>query len=389
MGKFHSEDDELIVNPAEGEGEAISAVPTTEPDLPPTTPTEPIADVESTRAADPTVPEQRFRSEGEAVEPAPAEEAPAAPMDAPAEVPAADAAPADAPVAPEAAPEAAPMAPVGAPVADVPAAAPMVEPQPEAEVAPAAPVDGVVPAAAPVAPEVAAAPETGAVEPAPAAPVEEPVDSEPAQRFKQEGDEISVVGTEDPTMPADTESSECPKSGETCVDKDIKAPINPVIEQEDELDENVGTQADSPSEVPTKDIEVAITPEEAQTEEQVIGEIEQCMRMEGEDLAEAEAGDQDVNATVNVNVRKDDGDEHAEDSTDAGADVADNGDQAPVQRGKKHFKCEDSVEPSETVADVVNPEKDNVDDIVPVPDPNEGNPEQMFNSFMQDGGSWL
>ena len=346
--------------------------------MPPTTPLEPVNDVESTRApeADPTVPEQRFRfrSEGEEVEApaAPAEsapEAPAAPMDAPA-APAADASPADAP--------AAPAAPAVVP-ADVPAAAPMAEPQPDAEVAPAAPAEGVAPAA-PVAPEVAATPEVGAVEPAPAAPAEEaPVDNAaPQARFKQEGEEITIQ-TEEPRTPPEVETAECPETGDEYVDKNIKEPINPVIEQEDGL-----------AEEPTHDDVTAITPETAEDDE-ALAEIDQCMRMEDE--AEVEAGDQDVNATVNVNVRKDDGDEHAEDTAETGAEVSDDGDQAPEQCGgsKKLFKSEgDQIE---TVADIVDAPP--AEDVVPVPDPNAGSPDasgdpnQMFGQWMQEGGDWL
>lgn len=391
MSKYRSEDEDVIVeNPAAGEGEEISAVPTAEPDMPPTSTPDPVNPVESTRApeADPTVPEQRFRfrSEGEEVEapaaPADAPAAPAAPMDAPA-APAADAAPADAP--------AAPAAPAVVP-ADVPAAAPMAEPQPDAEVAPAAPAEGVAPAA-PVAPEVAATPEVGAVEPAPAAPAEEaPVDNAaPQARFKQEGEEISVVATPDPRTPAETETATCPETGDQCVDKDIKEPINPVIEQEDELAEDVSTEAPAPAEEPTKDDITAITPETAEDDDAAIAEIDQCMRMEDE--AEVEAGDQDVNATVNVNVRKDDGDEHAEDTAETGAEVSDDGDQAPEQCGgsKKLFKSEgDQIE---TVADIVDAPP--AEDVVPVPDPNagspdaSGDPDQVFGQFMQEGGDWL
>lgn len=395
MSKYRSEDEDVIVeNPAAGEGEAISAVPTAEPDMPPTSTPDPVNPVESTRApeADPTVPEQRFRfrSEGEeveapapeaapAAEPAPAE-APAAPMDAPA-APAADAAPADAP--------AVPAAPAVVP-ADVPAAAPMAEPQPDAEVAQAAPAEGVAPAA-PVAPEVAATPEVGAVEPAPAAPAEEaPVDNAaPQARFKQEGEEITIQ-TEEPRTPPEVETTECPETGDECVDKNIKEPINPVIEQEDDLAEDVGTEAPAPAAEPTHDDVTAITPETAE-DDAALAEIDQCMRMEDE--AEVEAGDQDVNATVNVNVRKDDGDEHAEDTAETGAEVSDDGDQAPEQCGgsKKLFKSEDDQ--IETVADIVDAPP--AEDVVPVPDPNagspdaSGDPDQVFGQFMQEGGDWL
>ncbi len=405
MNKYRSLDEDVIVeNPAAGEGETISAVPTAEPDMPPTTPIEPVSDVESTRApeADPTVPEQRFRfrSEGEAdpaAAPAAPAEAPAAPIDAPAEAPAADAAPADAPAA----------APV-APVADVPAAAPMVEPQPEAEVAPAAPAEGAIPAAAPVAPEVAASPEIGAVEPAPAAPAEEPaIDQSPAQcggksggkKLNQDGGEAiaAVEPGNEPTVPETSEGSECPVTGEPCVDKDITEPINPVIKTDApaQLDETVADVIGEPAaagtdnagdtepiESPTHDDNPAVEPEgpAVTPEEEAIAEISQFMRM-ADDSAAAEAGDQDVNATVNVNVRKDDGDEHAEDTADTGAQVSDDGDQKPSQLAKG-FKSQTT----EGTAPIIDPAEDEaIADQIPTPP----DAEQMFRGFMQEGGSWL
>ena len=419
MAKYYRSEDEapIVESPVtDDEGQVIAATATTEPDLPPAGPTEPISDVESTREpeADPTVPEQRFRQEGEEVEAAPAPEAPAdapaapAPMDAPAEVPAADAAPAEAPVAP--APEGVPAAPADAPVADVPTAAPMVPPQPEAEVAPVAPAEGEVAPAAPVAPEVEA----------PTAPVDQPVEDAPVQcgggkggkGFKQEdGEEISAVSTPEPRMPADTESETCPETGNEYVTKDVNEPINPVIEQEDDLatDDDANNEGDEaggtePAEAGKTDDITIIEPDAAEQQEDAENEIDeatmsfrQAFRMEGE--AEVEAGDQDVNATVNVNVRKDDGDEHADDTAETGTEVSDNGDQTPSQRFRQEGE-ESTVAPEtvETVADVTKvetgeaPEDKVVDAVVPDPiDPNAGNPdpEQMFNSFMQEGGQWL
>lgn len=417
MAKYYRSEDEapIVESPVtDDEGQVIAATATTEPDLPPAGPIEPISDVESTREpeADPTVPEQRFRQEGEEVEAAPAPEAPAeapaepAPMDAPAEVPAADAAPAEAPVAP--APEGVPAAPADAPVADVPAAAPMVPPQPEAEVVPVAPAEGEVAPAAPVAPEVEA----------PTAPVDQPVEDAPVQcsggkggkGFKQEdGEEISVVETPEPTMPADTESETCPETGNEYVTKDVNEPINPVISQDDEIADDANNEGDEaggtvPAETGKTDDITAIEPDAAETQDEAIAEVDeatmsfrQAFRMEGE--AEVEAGDQDVNATVNVNVRKDDGDEHADDTAETGTEVSDNGDQTPTQYFRQEGE-ETAVAPEtvETVADVTKvetgeaPEDKVVDAAVPDPiDPNAGNPdpEQCFQSFMQEGGSWL
>ena len=414
MAKHYRSEDEapIVESPVvDDEGQVIAATATTEPDLPPAGPIEPISDVESTREpeADPTVPEQRFRQEGEEVEAAPAPEAPAeapaapAPMDAPAEAPAADAVPAEAPVAP--APEGVPAAPADAPVADVPAAAPMVPPQPEAEVAPVAPAEGEVAPAAPVAPEVEA----------PTAPVDQPVEDAPVQcggkrGFKQEdGEEISVVETPEPTMPADTESETCPETGNEYVTKDVNEPINPVISQDDEIADDANNEGDEaggtvPAETGKTDDITALEPEAAEDQQEAEAEIDeatmsfrQAFRMEGE--AEVEAGDQDVNATVNVNVRKDDGDEHADDTAETGTEVSDNGDQAPEQFFRQEGE-ETAVAPEtvETVADVTKvetgeaPEDKVIDAAVPDPvDPNAGNPdpEQCFQSFMQEGGSWM
>lgn len=397
MAKYYRSEDEapIVESPvADEEGQVIAATATTEPDLPPAGPVEPIAEVESTREpeADPTVPEQRFRQEGEEVEAAP-EAAPAeAPMDAPAEVPAADAAPAEAPMAPEAAPapEGVPAAPADAPVADVPAAAPMVPPQPETEVAPMAPE--AAPEAAPVAPEVEA----------PTAPAEEPVEDAPVQHFRQEeGEEISVVATEDPRMPADTESETCPESGDECVTKDIKEPINPVIEQEDELaadpsedealkegEEAGGTE---PAEVETHNDITAIEPEAAEDQEAAENEVEeatmrfsQAFHMEDDATeipVESDNGDQDVN--VQVEVRKDDGDAHED---------------APVQRFGFRQEGEEAPEVVETVSDVTKvdteqPAEDDIADaVVPDPiDPDAGNPDpdQCFSSMFNMGGEWM
>ena len=400
MAKYYRSEDEapIVESPvADEEGQVIAATATTEPDLPPAGPVEPIAEVESTREpeADPTVPEQRFRQEGEEVEAAPEAapaEAPAAPMDAPAEVPAADAAPAEAPMAPEAAPapEGVPAAPADAPVADVPAAAPMVPPQPETEVAPMAPE--AAPEAAPVAPEVEA----------PTAPAEEPVEDAPVQHFRQEeGEEISVVATEDPRMPADTESETCPESGDECVTKDIKEPINPVIEQEDEItadpsedealkegEEAGGTE---PAEVETHNDITAIEPEAAEDQEAAENEVEeatmrfsQAFHMEDDATeipVDSDNGDQDVN--VQVEVRKDDGDAHED---------------APVQRFGFRQEGEEAPEVVETVSDVTKvdteqPAEDDIADaVVPDPiDPDAGNPDpdQCFSSMFNMGGEWM
>lgn len=395
MAKHYRSEDEapIVESPVvEDEGQVIPAVATTEPDMPPAPQTETIADVESTREAD-TDPEltSYFHMEGEEAAPAPAEdpaapadaapaEAPAAPMDAPAEVPAADAAPAVAPAE-------APMAPAEAPIADVPAAAPMVPPQPETEAAPMVPQEGEVPPAAPVAPEVEA----------PTAPAEEPVEDAPVQHFRQEeGEEISVVATPEPRMPVEGETAECPETGDEYVTKDIKEPINPVIEQEDELvvDDDAAEDNDTaggtePVETGKTDDIVALEPEDSEDQQEAEAEAEmmfrQAFRMEEEEAITSDNGDQDVD--VHVEVRKDDGDEH---------EVDEPGD-APVEQRFRQEEGEDPVT-VETAADVAKidepkPADDEIADaIVPDPiDPNAGNPdpEQMFSSFMQDGGSWM
>ena len=395
MAKLYRSEDEapIVESPVvEDEGQVIPAVATTEPDMPPAPQTETIADVESTREAD-TDPEltSYFHMEGEEAAPVPAEEpaapadaapaeAPAAPMDAPAEVPAADAAPAVAPAE-------APMAPAEAPIADVPAAAPMVPPQPETEAAPMVPQEGEVPPAAPVAPEVEA----------PTAPAEEPVADAPVQRFRQEeGEEISVVSTPEPRMPVEGETAECPETGDEYVTKDIKEPINPVIEQEDELvvDDDAAEDNDTaggtePVETGKTDDIVALEPEDSEDQQEAEAEAEmmfrQAFRMEEEEAITSDNGDQDVD--VHVEVRKDDGDEH---------EVDEPGD-APVEQRFRQEEGEDPVT-VETAADVAKidepkPADDKIADaIVPDPiDPNAGNPdpEQMFSSFMQDGGSWM
>lgn len=395
MAKHYRSEDEapIVESPVvEDEGQVIPAVATTEPDMPPAPQTETIADVESTREAD-TDPEltSYFHMEGEEAAPAPAEEpaapadaapaeAPAAPMDAPAEVPAADAAPAVAPAE-------APMAPAEAPIADVPAAAPMVPPQPETEAAPMVPQEGEVPPVAPVAPEVEA----------PTAPAEEPVEDAPVQHFRQEeGEEISVVATPEPRMPVEGETAECPETGDEYVTKDIKEPINPVIEQEDELvvDDDAAEDNDTaggtePVETGKTDDIVALEPEDSEDQQEAEAEAEmmfrQAFRMEEEEAITSDNGDQDVD--VHVEVRKDDGDEH---------EVDEPGD-APVEQRFRQEEGEDPVT-VETAADVAKidepkPADDEIADaIVPDPiDPNAGNPdpEQMFSSFMQDGGSWM
>ena len=395
MAKLYRSEDEapIVESPVvEDEGQVIPAVATTEPDMPPAPQTETIADVESTREAD-TDPEltSYFHMEGEEAAPVPAEEpaapadaapaeAPAAPMDAPAEVPAADAAPAVAPAE-------APMAPAEAPIADVPAAAPMVPPQPETEAAPMVPQEGEVPPAAPVAPEVEA----------PTAPAEEPVADAPVQRFRQEeGEEISVVSTPEPRMPVEGETAECPETGDEYVTKDIKEPINPVIEQEDELvvDDDAAEDNDTaggtePVETGKTDDIVALEPEDSEDQQEAEAEAEmmfrQAFRMEEEEAITSDNGDQDVD--VHVEVRKDDGDEH---------EVDEPGD-APVEQRFRQEEGEDPVT-VETAADGAKidepkPADDKIADaIVPDPiDPNAGNPdpEQMFSSFMQDGGSWM
>lgn len=396
MAKYYRSEDEapIVESPvADEEGQVIAATATTEPDLPPAGPVEPIAEVESTREpeTDPTVPEQRFRQEGEEIEAAPApeapaEEAPAAPMDAPAEVPAADAAPAEAPVAP--APEGVPAAPAEAPIADVPAAAPMVPPQPEAEVAPVAPAEGEAAPAAPVAPEVEA----------PTAPVDQPVEDAPVQcgknGFKQEdGEEMSVVETPEPRMPADTESETCPETGDEYVTKDVKEPINPVIEQEDEISESDDAGGTVPDEEGKTDDITIVEPETAESEQDVEEEIEQAtmgfrqaFHMEDDATeipaeVESDNGDQDVN--VQVEVRKDDGDAHED---------------TPEQRFGFRQEGEEAPEVVETVADVnkvetgEDAEGETIDAVIPDPiDPNAGNPDpdQCFRSFMQEGGGWM
>ena len=391
MAKYYRSEDEapIVESPVtDDEGQVIAATATTEPDLPPAGPVEPIAEVESTREpeVDPTVPEQRFRQEGEEVEAVPAPEAPAeapaapAPMDAPAEVPAADAAPAEAPVAP--APEGVPAAPADAPVADVPAAAPMVPPQPETEVAPMAPE--AAPEAAPVAPEVEA----------PTAPAEEPVEDAPVQRFRQEdGEEMSVVETPEPTMPANTESETCPETGDEYVTKDITEPINPVIEQDDEISEGDDAGGTVPDEEGKTDDITIVEPEAAESEQDVEEEIEQAtmgfrqaFHMEDDATeipaeVESDNGDQDVN--VQVEVRKDDGDAHGD---------------TPEQRFGFRQEGEETPEVVETVADVnkvetgEDAEGETIDAVIPDPiDPNAGNPDpdQCFSSFMQEGGGWM
>lgn len=401
MSKYVSEDDAPIVDtPIEGgEGEVITAVSGTEPDMPAQDHDEAIADVTSTRDGDiapeaAPAPEQRFRfrqEEGEVTEvpaeapaaapaapaeapvaPVEAPEAPAAPMDAPAEAPAADGIPADAPAAP---------------IADVPAAAPMVAPQPEADVAPMVPQEGEVPAAAPVAPEVEA----------PTAPVEAPVENAPAacgkKGFRQEdGEEISVVATEEPTAPPKTETEECPESGDEYVTKDVDEQIAPVIAtQEDEMT-NLEANPTEPVEAEKTNEETIIDPEFAEEQEAAEQEVEQMFRMgyRMEDEAEVSTdseGGQDVD--INVQVRKDDGDAHEADETEV--------EPAPEQR----FRQEDEGEKIETVADITSAPVDApvpdevVDDTVPTPDPNignpdpENNPEACFQQMFMDGGQWL
>lgn len=427
---YRSEDDAPIVESpvTDDNGQVVPAVATTEPDMPPAPQTETIADVESTREADTdTELTSYFHMEGEEAA-APAEDpsaapeaAPAeAPMDAPAETQAADAAPAEAPAA---APAEMPAAPAEAPIADVPAAAPMVPPQPEAEVAPMVPQEGEVPPAAPVAPEVEA----------PTAPAEEPVADAPVQRFRQEeGEEISVVATPEPRMPAEGETDECPETGDEYVTKDIKEPINPVIEQEDDVvvddassdsDNAGGTE---PVETGKTDDTVALEPEISEDQQEAEAEAEmlfrQAFRMEDEEAVSSDNGDQDVD--VHVEVRKDDGDEHeVEGPGDTPVEqrfgfrqdgdklppppkeiVVGNGPTVPGKKSNEKLPAAPPDKGSPVLEDGINNENivdklaggetsdETVDNIVPDPvDPNAGNPdpEQMFSSFMQDGGSWL
>jgi len=174
---FRSEDTSI----PETQAEVISVTDSSPaPDAPPTTPLEPIAEVESTHHGDaeevPADVQQYFHMEDEAEEPAPEgegeapapvvdetvsnveveapAEAPAeAPMDAPAALPGADALPADAPVSPSAvpavAPDGTPLTPAATPIADVPTAAP-IAPQPETDVAPMVPQVGEDGAPAPI-----------------------------------------------------------------------------------------------------------------------------------------------------------------------------------------------------------------------------------------------
>lgn len=395
MSKYVSEDDAPIVEtPIEsGEGEVITAVSGTEPDMPAQDHDEAIADVTSTRdgdiaPADAPAPEQRFRfrqEEGEVAEvpAAPAEvpaeapvapaEAPAAPMDAPAAMPAADGVPAEAPAAP-----------AEAPIADVPAAAPMVAPQPEADVAPMVPQEGgEVPAATPVAPEVEA----------PTAPAEAPVENAPSacgkKGFRQEDGEPMHVTDTEPRMPAEAENEVCPETGEEYETKNVNEPINPVIEQDDELSDDSNLESPDetePVETEKTNDETVLDPEFAEDQEAAEAEVEQLFRMgyrmedEAEISTDSEGG-QDVD--INVQVRKDDGDAHEADETEV--------EEAPEQRFRQEG---DEIE---TVADVVDAPStepvpdDVVDDVVPTPDPNAGNPDpdQSFNSFMMDGGDWM
>ncbi|WP_458463099.1 hypothetical protein [Paenibacillus sp.] len=375
--KYRSEDDdqlETVVEVSEQGGEPVVAT-TSEPENPPTTEIQdPVNPVESSNDVPEEGPVARFRSEGEDVPvapEAPAEEAPAAPV-AP-EAPEAPAAPAEIPAADPAA------APV---VADVPQAAPMapVEPQPEAEVA--APLaDGVVPPAAEVAPQVEA----------PTAPVEAPIDNAPVAdeppanedaalkqyfRLEDEGEPIAVTDTE-PSLPETTEVEETGDDSE--IVKDVNEPINPVVsDQEDGLAEDVGTEAPAPAEVGTHDEENIVGPDAANTETEeeaeAEAEVEMIFRMEDGEEVSSDNGDQDVD--VHVEVRKDDGDEH--DSEENGAEM---------RFGFRQEEC-----PDKEICETEEAEKE-IDDIVPVPDPNAGNPvteaDMFFDSCMFQDGSWL
>jgi len=218
------------------------------------------------------------------------------------------------------------------------------------------------------------------------------------------------VETPEPTMPAETESETCPETGNEYVTKDVNEPINPVISQADEIaaDDDANNEGDEaggtePAETGKTDDITVIEPDASEQQDEAEAEIDaatmsfrQAFRMEGE--AEVEAGDQDVNATVNVNVRKDDGDEHADDTAETGTEVSDNGDQNPAQFFRQEGDEAAAPEIVETVADVNKVETGDdaedkaVDNAVPDPiDPNAGNPdpEQCFQSFMQEGGQWM
>ena len=381
MAKYYrSEDDEkeLLVEspetpeiPGEGnasgnDGEPIPAVATPGPSEPPPPEIETIADIN--RAGDEPEEskfEEFFRMEGDENQ-APVEE-PVAPAEAPV-------APAEAPVAP---------AEGEAPVVGVPAAEPMADPsapQPETEVTTGAPAMPPAEDGAPAAPAADTAPAEANLAPVenPNEPVEEPVNNAPVARFRQEdGDAISVVETPEPTEPAKTETETCPETGDECVTKDVNEPINPVISQEDPITadddsniENVEAGGTEPITTGKTDNTTIIDPAEGgETEEDVLDEVTggtMCFRQlfhmgddsspvpesdddnidTGNDEVSSDNGDQDVN--VHVEVRKDDGDEH---------EIGENEGDTPVEQ-MFGFNQGPSAD-------------------------------QMFQSFMQDGGDWL
>lgn len=386
MPKSYSNEDAVNIPGAVSENaETISVTPTSQPEVPPTTPLEPIAEVESTRApeAEPELHEQFFKSEGEELPPPDVEPAP---MDAPVEVPAADAAPADAPV---------PAAP--APIADIPTAAPIGTPsvatdgglpQPEAEVAPVTAPEAAIPPVAPIAPEVAAPADGSGVEPVTAAPVEAPVDDSPVQctgggngkgrGWKNEGETISVVDTPPPTEPKGSETEECPVTGEPVVTKDITEPINPVLKAEGEADaaniEDGSAGGTVPVKVDTVNDRSMVEPEVTETQGEAASEISNItnsMRMEGEEemIPEAEtstAGDQEVK--VAVHVEGPDADSH---------EVEDGGEGSTAPEVTQRMKQEDVSIPVEveTVADTAAPAaipadipEESAEAIVPTPE---------------------
>jgi len=402
---FRSEDTSI----PETQAEVISVTDSSPaPDAPPTTPLEPIAEVESTHHGDaeevPADVQQYFHMEDEAEEPAPEgegeapapvvdetvsnveveapAEAPAeAPMDAPAALPGADALPADAPVSPSAvpavAPDGTPLTPAATPIADVPTAAP-IAPQPETDVAPMVPQVGEDGAPAPIEAPVEA----------PTAPTEEPVETEPTQfgaglKQEDEGEPISVVETPEPRMPTETETNE---EGETVAD--IKEPIAPVISQEDEAtDAAAAVDGTVPVESDIHDDITTLTPQEAQSASDVQTEMSMFRQEEeveapavepGEDESNV-AGDQNVDVSVHVDGQTVDGETPTEPEV--------------TQRMRQEDAiCDDQPEepcspPIETVADISSAPADApvadgvVDDVVPSPD-------QAFNSMLMDGGGW-
>lgn len=395
---FRSEDTDIPMDDGKQE-EVISVTASSpEPDAPPTTPTEPIAEVEVTRNGDAEAPlpadvQQYFHMEDEAETPeedsAPAEEpsepapatdetvanieveTPAAPMDAPAALPAADVVPADAPMAPSAipavAPDGTPLTPMATPIADVPAAAP-IAPQPETDVAPMIPQVGEDGAPAPIEAPVEA----------PTAPEEEVVSNEPTQFFRQEeGEPISVVETPEPRDPVNTEVDD---EGETVAD--IIEPIAPVIKQEDEAtNDEAAVDGTVPNSADIHDDISTLTPQEIQSDSDVQTEMRQMYRQEGEEgeMGETEensAGDQNVDVAVHVEGPNVDGEVPAE--TEVTPEVA----QRFRQEGDEPAPLIETL-PEVASAPADAPVSDEViNDAVPSPD-------QAFNSMMMEGGGFL